>query len=93
MTDAIGPQMRQSDPRGWLVFEWLPTDLQNAEDTTALADHARATEAGIGVFTRPATPTERALLKHLGFDLPNRLTTTVGFVTKGVRLRRWPQLL
>ena len=41
MTD-IGPQLARAaegtDPRGILVFESLPDDLQKAEDSTAAAD-------------------------------------------------------
>jgi hypothetical protein len=130
MADSIGPQLARAadgaDPRGILVFEYLPDHLQKAEDSTAAADvdrhrfgtyrasgtwvttdpdelsrvMARArtvlTKAGMQpprTFPRPATPTERALLEHLGFtDLPDELFTAVSFPTYGVRNRRWPQL-
>lgn len=46
---------------------------------------------GRGSF-RPATPTERILLAHLAFDLPDPLFTVVSYPTVGVRNRRWPQL-
>ncbi|BDB45386.1 MULTISPECIES: hypothetical protein [Mycobacterium] len=43
--DTIGPQHDRAaagtDPRGWLVFEHLPDDLQRAEDATQAADHQR----------------------------------------------------
>lgn len=42
-------------------------------------------------FTRHATPTERALLTHLGHQLPAELFTLVHYET-AVRNRRWPQL-
>lgn len=93
MTDAIGPQKPQPDPRGWLVFDHLPPDLQAAEDATAHADYERAMATGNGIHTRPATPTERLLLEHLGLELPDELTTMVVSQTKGTRLRRWPQLV
>lgn len=42
---GIGPQFARAaagtDPRGWLVFESLPDDLQKAEDATAAADIER----------------------------------------------------
>ena len=45
MTDTIGPQFVRAaagtDPRGWLVFESLPTDLSRAEDATQAADRER----------------------------------------------------
>ena len=43
-------------------------------------------------FARPATETERTLLTHLGFELPEQLTTAVSYPSSGVRRRRWPQL-
>ena len=42
-------------------------------------------------FTRHATATERELLQHLGFSLPDELFTLVTFDT-AIRNRRWPQL-
>lgn len=93
MSDAIGPQKPQPDPRGWLVFDYLPPDLQAAEDATAHADYMRAMATGNGIYTRPATPAERELLEHLGLeDLSDDLMTMVIHQTPGVRLRRWPQL-
>ena len=35
--DTIGPQ-RAGDPRGWLLFEHLPKELQDAEDARLGAD-------------------------------------------------------
>ncbi len=43
---GVGPQLDRAaagdDPRGWLVFEYLPDDLQRAEDSTAVNDRDRA---------------------------------------------------
>ena len=102
MTDGIGPQLAQPDPRGWLVFASLPTDIGNAEDATAHADHFRfhghtvtfrfdrATRTWF--FERPATAAERALLGHPGYTLPEELDTRVSYATETVRRRTWPQL-
>jgi hypothetical protein len=101
----IGPQ-RIGDRRGWLVFEYLPDDLQRAEDATQAADYERRGSATtqrqheydpargqtVWYFTRPATPAERTLLEHLGYTLPAELTTRVEFLTETLRQRRWPQL-
>lgn len=99
--NEIGPQHSKAaagtDPRGILVFEYLPENLQNAEDSTQAADWERARkltfERGIGVhhFMRRATPTERELLAHLGYTLPDKLLTAV-ICDNGVRLRFWPDL-
>jgi len=90
---TIGPQMDRAaqgtDPRGWLVFHWLPDDLQRAEDSTAVNDRDQMRPRG---FERPATDTERTLLAHLGYQLPDELVTVVRYRTRGVRNRRWPQL-
>jgi hypothetical protein len=91
--DTIGPQMQRAsegtDPRGWLVFHWLPDDLQRLEDSCAVADRDAMRPRG---FERPATDTERILLQHLGYQLPDNLVTVVRYRTRGVRNRRWPQL-
>jgi hypothetical protein len=43
---GVGPQLARAadgtDPRGVLVFEYLPSDLQNAEDSTQAADFTRS---------------------------------------------------
>jgi hypothetical protein len=90
MTDTIGAQLPQPDPRGWLTFESLPDDLQRAEDSTAAADfdHRRFGR----VIQRPATAAERTLLEHLGYEVPTPLTTHVRYLTESVRNRRWPAL-
>lgn len=87
----IGPQHPQPDPRGWLVFDSLPADLQNAEDSTQAADKERWLGAFTS-FTRHATATERVLLEHLGHTLPEVLHTTVSYPSDVVRQRRWIQL-
>jgi hypothetical protein len=93
--EGVGAQLDRAaegkDPRGWLVFEYLPDDLQRAEDSRAAADFDRRLLKPRG-FTRPATETERALLEHLGHVLPEELLTTVTFPSKGCRRRRWPVL-
>jgi len=42
---GVGPQYPQPDERGWLVFDYLPNDLRNAEDSTALADYHRRSKS------------------------------------------------
>lgn len=90
---------RPDNVRGWLVFSHLPKALQDAEDATQEADFRRARIIGSvaapmvrGPVTRPATPTERILLEHLGLELPERLATWVSFPSAGVRRRTWPVL-
>jgi hypothetical protein len=93
--EGVGPQLQRAsegtDPRGWLVFHWLTSDLQAAEDATAYADKERSNFRARG-FERPATDAERALLEHLGHQLPDNLVTFVRHRTRGVRERRVPQL-
>jgi hypothetical protein len=90
---GVGPQMARaaegSDPRGILTFHYLPDDLQALEDSRAVADREVMRPRG---FERPATETERALLAHLGYVLPEELVTVVRYRTRGVRNRTWPQL-
>lgn len=93
-TTTIGPQLDRAaagtDPRGILVFSWLPEGLQRSEDSTAVADRDRMRPRG---FERPATDAERTLLQHLGFEnLPIELKTFVKYRTRGVRHRSWPLL-
>jgi hypothetical protein len=85
--------------RGWLVFSHLPPDLQDAEDSTQAADHDRFAAVARRypaltrtVLARPATPAERALLEHLGLELPDKLATHVSYPSPGIRHRSWPQL-
>lgn len=102
MTDGVGAQYPQPDPRGWLVFESLPPELQRAEDSTAHADYVRQhgdtvrrcfdRQTRVWYFERPATGAERTLLTHLGFEPPNDLKTRVQYATETLRRRTWPQL-
>jgi hypothetical protein len=125
MTDQIGAQYPQPDPRGWLVFHGLPQDLQRAEDSTQYADIHRASRGdyadpamwdvstrdearaalkaaaevlgraampGYSGFVRPATDTEKTLLTHLGYALPDPLYTIVTYKSTTLRCRTWPQL-
>jgi hypothetical protein len=92
--DTIGAH-RPDDPRGWLLFESLPIDLQNAEDSRLGADRQRVrdNDHSASSFTREATDTERLLLSHLGYAVPTGpLTTYVRWLSPGVRQRRWPAL-
>lgn len=91
---GVGPQLAADDIRGWLTFKTLPDAVQKAEDARQFADweSSRARPR----FTRTATPTERALLEHLGYDLTaygadNELRTHITFFGP-LRNRRWPQL-
>lgn len=93
--EGIGDQHPRAasgeDPRGELVFTYLPPDLDDAENSTAAADYDRW-RLRPRTFQRPATPTEIALLQHLGHVLPAELVTEVQYRTRGVRHRSWPQL-
>lgn len=89
MTDPNAIGNRISDRhRGWLVFDHLPPDLQRAEDAT----HYRDIHDERDCFNRPATDTERTLLAHLGFTVPEQLSTHIDHVTVGIVRRRWPAL-
>jgi hypothetical protein len=93
MTTDIGPQ-RVGDRRGWLMFDHLPDDLARLEDQRLAADHETIRE-NLGMFDafdRPATDTERELLAYLGFSLPPTLTTSVTWLSNGIRRRTWPTL-
>ncbi|SBS78214.1 hypothetical protein MHPYR_520051 [uncultured Mycobacterium sp.] len=94
-TDTIGTQLPQPDPRGWLVFDRLPAELQDAEDSTQDNDvryHRESWHYRGPTYHRAATAAERTLLEHLGYVLPDDLRTRVQFVTDNVRNRRWPAL-
>ena len=80
-------QLPQPDVRGWLALRYLPPEIQNAEDATAMCDRQQLRPRG---FERPATPTERILLAHLGYELPEQLTTKVTWPSRSVRRRSWP---
>jgi hypothetical protein len=83
---------RPCPARGVLVFDSLPPDVQDAEDSRQEADY-RNRHWGSRVSTeRPASATERALLAHLGYELPTTLHTRVQWLSDGVRRRTWPQI-
>ena len=99
MTTAIpgvGPQLERAaagtDPRGILTFEYLPDDMQRAEDSTAVADRDRARLLKPRGHERDATQTERDLLAHLGYTVPAELTTHVSWPSRACRRRTWPAL-
>lgn len=83
-------QLPMPDPRGWLALRFLPESVQNAEDATHHNDfvHRRRWRERI----RPATDTERLLLAHLGYVVPDELDTVVTFKSPGIWCRRWPVL-
>lgn len=84
---------RPCPKRGVLVFDGpLPPDVQNAEDSRADADFRGRHWRSSVTTERPATATERALLAHLGYELPEVLHTRVQWLTDGVRRRTWPQI-
>lgn len=89
ITTPTMPALRIGDPRGWLTFEQaLPEPFQSREDATA------AWDLRLRARRRPATETERDLLRdHLGFSLPPDLYTEVRFITGTLRNRTWPQLI
>lgn len=93
--EGVGPQHERAasgeDPRGELVFEYLPPDLDDAENSTSAADFDRW-QLRPYVFTRQATAAEAALLGHLGHSVPADLMTEVQYRSRGVRHRRWPQI-
>jgi hypothetical protein len=92
VTDTIGAH-RPNDPRGWLLFESLPKDLQAGEDARLYADRELVRDDfGASSFERPASVTEKLLLEHLGYTLPEKLFTHVRWLSIGVRSRSWPQL-
>jgi hypothetical protein len=94
--EGVGPQLERAaagtDPRGWLVFEYLPDDLQRAEDSTAVNDRDRARLFKPRGHTRPATTAEIELLGHLGYQVPDGLETVVSWPSRACRRRTWPQL-
>ena len=98
MSDEIGRHIgHRDDPRGVLVFDHLPDNLQKAEDSTAVADRDtfpdKRRHGGMWLrpcVDRPATDTERTLLAHLGYEVPDLLTTRIR--NTGMRHRSWPQI-
>ena len=97
MIDGVGEQLPQPDPRGALVFRYLPPEIAASEDATVCADFDRLDiqqgQWGSAWFDRAATAAEKALLEHLGYTLPDgTLKTRVSFPAGGVRRRTWPQI-
>ena len=94
--EGVGPQLERAaagtDPRGILTFEYLPPDLQRAEDSTAVADRDRARLVNPRGHTRPASNAEIALLSHLGYQVPDELETVVSWPSRACRRRQWPAL-
>lgn len=93
-TQAADFERHRVPTRGIAPTLWGTDD---PEELAKVMTRARAvmTKAGLHAprtFARPATPTERILLEHLGYELPDELFTAVSFPTYGVRNRRWPQL-
>jgi hypothetical protein len=92
----IGSQVPQPDARGWLVFRYLPPNLQRYEDQTYAADSDRLRHEehtwSSTTWLRPATDTEKYLLAHLGYDVPEILWTRVEYKTASLRHRSWPIL-
>ncbi|PXX59848.1 hypothetical protein DFR70_111235 [Nocardia tenerifensis] len=98
MSNPDLPPRIPGDRRGWLTFTaGLDIALQNAEDSTQAADF----DAGTQKRSRPATDTEKTLLRALGLRLPedrpgateaDRLHTTVEFLSSTLRRRTWPAL-
>ena len=85
-------QLPQPDPRGWLAMNNLPLEYQRLEDGTAMANRAWQRGRKPRGHEREATETERILLAHLGFELPEQLTTKITWPSRSVRRRTWPQL-
>ncbi|SUA75384.1 Uncharacterised protein [Nocardia otitidiscaviarum] len=92
------PSRIPNDRRGWLTFTTeLPPLLQNSEDATQAADFDACPRDRI----RPATDTEKQLLRALGLALPedqpaatdaDRLHTKVEWLAPTLRRRTWPAL-
>lgn len=81
-----------SDVRGWITFSGLGDELQRQLDQTQADDHQRRHWRPSVARVRPTTPAERALLAHLGFAVPTNLTTTVRYVSGGIRRLEFPAL-
>lgn len=81
---CAGPHL-PTHPAGPLTFRHtMACPYLRPEDSRRLTDHFDRVD-------RPATPTERELLAHLGHRVPERLTTRVDVVA-GIVRRTWPQL-
>ena len=94
--EGVGPQHPRaaagSDPRGWLVFEFLPDGLQQQEDSTLVNDRDKARLFKPRGHTRAATSAEIELLQHLGYTVPDGLETVVSWPSRACRRRVWPAL-
>ena len=88
MTDPI-PAAHRDLYRGLLQFDYLPPELRAAEDATQVRD---CHDIRHYPYDRPATPTEVALLRFLGYDVPADLCTRVHRITASIRRRWWPTL-
>ena len=81
---GVGPQLARvaagTDPRGILVFEYLPDDLQRAEDSTQAADRERRLGCGLFGSYVELKPTP-------GGGMRVRDTETGRLVPDGVELR------
>ena len=85
-------QLPMPDPRGVLALRYLPPDLENAENATQANDYTWRLAKPRGRL-RPATDTEKLLLKWLGHGpIPDDLQTLVRYATRGVRNRSWPSI-
>ena len=93
---GVGPQharaQQGTDPRGVLVFEFLPDTLQRQEDSTLVNDRDKARLFKPRGHTRAATAAEVALLGHLGYQVPDGLETVVSWPSRACRRRTWPAL-
>jgi hypothetical protein len=85
-------QLPQPDPRGILALRNLPDEISRREDATLANDYEQRHWRGSLGLIRPATDTEKLLLAHLGYDVPEFLETRVRWVSAGIRNRHWPTL-
>lgn len=84
-----GPQMF-GHPHGLLALRHTnECTVRAREDGTVLLDHDLARGRRI---VRPSTTTERTLLAHLGYTLPDELPTIVTPLTASQRNRSWPTI-
>ena len=86
---GVGPQLPQPDPRGWLVFAFLPDDVAAQEDSTQAADFERGLDRYWRAFDREVTAAEKQLLVHIGHPVTSGVLTSVSFPYAGIRCRRW----
>ena len=87
--ECQGPQML-GHPHGLLaILHTNECPIRAREDGTQLLDHDLARGRRI---VRPSTTTERVLLAHLGYTLPDELPTVVTPLTRSQRNRSWPTI-